>query len=107
MNIFSENKESIEMKRKLFEKNRILVNIIEKIKKLKDLQQDADSDTGELEEKLIMEETTSEFERENFDAEKFMEAAKKNALKNIENPDNKKVVSIEDIRKRKIGRAHV
>ena len=42
-----------------------------------------------------MEETTSEF-----DINQFVEETKKNALKNIEKPDEKSVVTIEDIRRR-------
>ena len=95
MNLFNEYKEDIEIRRKKFEKNSNLVNLIEEIEKIKETEVNDDSENGEIEERLIMDETTSEF-----DIAKFVEESKKSALKNIEKPDDKSVVTIEDIRKR-------
>ena len=92
--LLNEYKQDIEEKRKLFEKGIDLTELINEVENLREEKADEEND-GEIEEQLIMEETTSEF-----DIEKFIVDAKKSASKLLSrNNEDKSTPEIEDIRK--------
>ena len=97
LELINENKDFIEGKRQLFEKNQNLVGLIEEIQKLNQENEEKDEDGETCEEELIFEETTSEKDIQN-----FLESAKKTAKSNISSSVDMVIPGVESIRERSI-----
>ena len=77
IDLLKDNLEAINERRKMFEKDVDIVSLIEDAENAKD-SNDNNSENGEIEEKLVMEETTEEFQ-----IDQFIEDAKSQALKTV------------------------